>query len=89
MEAYSLRRGFWTERNQAAALNVAVSYWELTNDEAALGRINDLIDATVAMTFNPSNGWSLRGCPQHSFKSHEGWGDEYTRLFALDDGFAR
>jgi len=24
-ESYSLRRGFWTERNQAAALNVAVS----------------------------------------------------------------
>ena len=74
-ETYTLRRGFWTERNQAAALNVAVSYWELSNDETALKRINDIIDATVAMTFNPSNDWSLRGCPQHSFKSHEGWGD--------------
>jgi hypothetical protein len=75
-ESYSLPRGFWTERNQAAALNVAVSYWELTNDEAALGRINDIIDATVTMTFNPSNDWPLIGCPQHSFKSHEGWGDD-------------
>ena len=75
-ERYSLARGFWTERNQAAALNVAVSYWELTNDEVALGRINDIIDATVTMTFNPSNDWSLIGCPQHSFKSHEGWGDK-------------
>ena len=75
-ENYTLRRGFWTERNQAAALNVAVSYWELSNDEAALKRVNEIIDATVAMTFNPSNNWSLRGCPQHSFKSHEGWGDD-------------
>jgi hypothetical protein len=75
-ESYSLGRGFWTERNQAAALNMAVSYWELTNDETALGRINDIIDATVAMTFNPSNDWPLIGCPQHSFKSHEGWGDD-------------
>ncbi|ASP47993.1 hypothetical protein [Cognaticolwellia beringensis] len=75
-ESYTLRRGFWTERNQAAALNVAVSYWEVSNDEAALRRINDIIDATVAMTFNPGNDWSLRGCPQHSFKSHEGWGDD-------------
>ena len=75
-EKYTLRRGFWTERNQAAALNVAVSYWELTNDDSALERINDIIDATVKMTFSPGNGWSLRGCPQHGFKSHEGWGDD-------------
>jgi len=74
-EDYSLHRGFWTERNQAAALNVAVSYWEVTHDERALERINDIIDATVAMTFYPVNDWPLRGCPQHSFKSHEGWGD--------------
>ncbi len=74
-ESYSLSRGFWTERNQAAALNVAVSYWELSNDPNALKRINDIIDATVKMTFYPDNGWPLRGCPQHSFKSHEGWGD--------------
>ena len=75
-ESYSLGRGFWTERNQAAALNVAVSYWELTGDETALKRINNIIDATVTMTFNPVNDWPLRGCPQHSFKSHEGWGDD-------------
>jgi hypothetical protein len=75
-ESYSLRRGFWTERNQAAALNVAVSYWELSHDKAALVRINNIIDASVAMTFNPDNNWPLRGCPQHSYKSHEGWGDD-------------
>ncbi|MGB2741789.1 MAG: hypothetical protein WBC60_14675 [Cognaticolwellia sp.] len=75
-ESYNLRRGFWTERNQAAALNVAVSYWELTSDAKALKRINDIIDATVKMTFYPENDWPLRGCPQHSFKSHEGWGDD-------------
>ncbi|MDX2367586.1 MAG: hypothetical protein QNK36_04160 [Colwellia sp.] len=74
-EHYSSRRGFWTERNQAAALNTAISYWEASNDEAALVRINNIIDATVEMTFNPQGDWSLRGCPQHSFKSHEGWGD--------------
>ena len=74
-ENYSSRRGFWTERNQAAALNTAISYWEATNDDAALKRINNIIDATVEMTFYPKNNWLLRGCPQHSFKSHEGWGD--------------
>ncbi|XQW85365.1 hypothetical protein ACOYR1_01150 [Thalassotalea piscium] len=75
-EEYSLSRGFWTERNQAAALNVAVTYWELTNDKQALNRINDIINATVAMTFNPESDWPVRGCPQHGFKSHEGWGDD-------------
>ena len=44
-ESYSLQRGFWTERNQAAALNVAVSYWELTNDPKALKRIHDIVDS--------------------------------------------
>ena len=73
--AYTSNRGFWTERNQAAALNVAVTYWELTNDKRALERINEILDATVEMTFNPENDWPLRGCPQHSFKSHEGTGD--------------
>ena len=74
-ESYNSWRGFWTERNQAAALNVAVSYWELSNEPNALKRINDIINATVEMTFNPGNDWPLRGCPQHSFKAHEGWGD--------------
>mgnify|MGYP001057009356 CR=1 FL=1 len=71
---YNLATGFWTERNQAAALNTAISYWELTGDASALERINQIIDATVAMTFNPVNDWSLVGCPQHTYKSHEGQG---------------
>ncbi len=50
--SYKTGRSFWTERNQAAALNTAVSYWEVSNDEAALVRINNIIDATVEMTFN-------------------------------------
>ncbi len=75
-ENYNLARGFWTERNQAAALNVAISYWEVTSDDRALQRINSIIEATVAMTFSPDNDWQLRGCPQHGFKSHEGWGDQ-------------
>jgi len=74
-ESYSIGRGFWTERNQAAALNVAVSYWEVSHDERALERIDDIIDATLEITFNPLSDWPIRGCPQHSFKSHEGWGD--------------
>jgi hypothetical protein len=74
-EDYSLKREFWTERNQASALNTAISYWEAFNDGEALIRINNIIDSTVEMTFNPEGDWTLRGCPQHSFKSHEGWGD--------------
>ncbi len=72
---YFSGRGFWTERNQAAALNTAISYWEMTGDKKALERIDEIIDATVAMTFNPVNDWPLRSCPQHSFNSHEGYGD--------------
>jgi len=73
--SYSFGKGFWTERHQAAALNTAISYWESSNDPVALARINEIIDATVDMTFNPVNDWLLRGCPQHTFVSHEGVGD--------------
>jgi len=68
-------RGFWTERHHAAALNIAISYWELTGSEAANNRIKELISGVFLMTFKPINGWSIRNCPQHTFKSHEGWGD--------------
>ena len=71
---YSLKRGFWTERNQAAALNVALSYWEVTGENSALDRVHDIIDATYVMTFTPVNGWPIRNCPQHSYKAHEGEG---------------
>jgi len=72
---YYYDRGFWTERNQAAALNTAVSYWELFNDSESLTRIDEIIDATVKMTFEPVNNWPLRGCPQHTYRSHEGNND--------------
>lgn len=73
---YTLKRGFWTERHQATALLTAVAYWELTNDPRAKQRIDELINATAQMTFNPVNDWPLRDCPQHSLKSHEGRGDD-------------
>jgi hypothetical protein len=72
--AYELGRGFWTERNQAAALNSAISEWELTNSQGAHTRIVDIIDETYQMTFWPVNDWPLRNCPQHTIKSHEGKG---------------
>lgn len=72
---YSTSRNFWTERHHAAALNVAISYWEMTNDQSAKFRIEQLISSTAKMTFSPENNWSRQNCPQHSFKSHEGWGD--------------
>jgi len=74
-ESYNINRGFWTERNQAAALNAAITYWEVSGSKEALDRANLIIDATVKMTFEPDNNWSLRGCPQHSYNSHEGNGD--------------
>jgi len=73
---YSISQGFWTERHHASALNVAISYWELTGDVAVEARIKQLISTIYNMTFRPSNGWELRNCPQHTFKSHEGWGDK-------------
>ena len=73
---YFTNRGFWTERHHAAVLNVAVSYWEVTGDVQALARIEELIASLMKMTFSPESGWRLRNCPQHTFKSHEGWGDE-------------
>jgi len=68
-------KGFWTERHHAAALNVAISYWEISGNEIAKNRIDELIRGLVQMTFNPQNNWRLRNCPQHTYKSHEGWGD--------------
>ncbi|GLX83861.1 hypothetical protein tloyanaT_01130 [Thalassotalea loyana] len=68
-------RGFWTERHAAAALNIAVSYWEVTGNKDAKERVNRLISGLTQMTMNPEFGWQQAGCPQHTFKSHEGWGD--------------
>lgn len=73
---YSFSQGFWTERHHAAALNIAMSYWELTGDENAKNRVERLISSIYNMTFHPKNSWALRNCPQHSFSSHEGWGDK-------------
>ena len=70
------KRGFWTERNQAAALEAALSYYELTNDAKALQRIEQILNATLDMVISPANGWPQRGCPQHTFKAHEGGTDE-------------
>lgn len=69
-------RGFWTERHHAAALNVAISFWELSGKNIARDRIDDLITSISKMTFSPVNGWKNKHCPQHTFRSHEGWGDE-------------
>lgn len=75
-EPHYRNRGFWTERNQAAALDAAVTYYELTRDAAARQRIEQILTATLDMTMTPVNNWPPRGCPQHSFKSHEGGSDE-------------
>lgn len=64
--------GFWTERNQAAALDAAVTFFELTGDIGARRRIDEILTATAAMVETPQNNWPQRYCPQHSFKSHEG-----------------
>lgn len=63
---------FWTERHQAAALNLAIAYWEISGSQKAKNRIDDIVEATIQMVFNPINNWPLRGCPQHTYKSHEG-----------------
>lgn len=63
---------FWTERHQAAALNLAIAYWEISGSQRAKNRIDEIVDATVQMVFNPVNNWPLRGCPQHTYESHEG-----------------
>lgn len=69
---YKSNYKFWTERHQAAALNIAISYWEISGDIEAKRRIDEIINATIKMVFYPKDGWELRGCPQHTFKSHEG-----------------
>ena len=73
---YDSWRGFWTERNQAAALNTAIAQWELTGSSAAKERIDNIIDATYNMTFDPINDWSVRDCPLHTMESHEGKGGD-------------
>lgn len=69
---YNNNYKFWTERHQAAALNIAIAYWEITGSPEAKNRIDALIEGTVQMVFNPVNNWPLRGCPQHTYNSHEG-----------------
>jgi hypothetical protein len=69
---YDGEHRFWTERHQAAALNIAIAYWEVTGSIEAKNRIDEIIEATVQMVFNPRENWQLRGCPQHTYKSHEG-----------------
>lgn len=69
---YDGEHRFWTERHQAAALNIAIAYWEVTGSIEAKNRIDEIIEATVQMVFNPRENWPLRGCPQHTYKSHEG-----------------
>lgn len=63
---------FWTERHQAAALNIAIAYWEISGSNQAHARINEIINATVKMVFYPKEEWNLKGCPQHTYQSHEG-----------------
>jgi len=69
---YENENKFWTERHQAAALNLAIAYWEISGSQQAKNRIDDIVEATIQMVFNPINNWPLRGCPQHTYKSHEG-----------------
>lgn len=73
---YDTWRGFWTERNQAAALNTAIAQWELTGSSAAKERIDAIIDATYKMTFEPVDDWDVRNCPLHTMESHEGKGGD-------------
>jgi hypothetical protein len=65
---------FWTERNQAAALQAAIAEWEMSSTSVAHDRIREIIDDTYAATFQPKNDWPIRNCPQHTLHSHEGKG---------------
>lgn len=69
---YEEKSKFWTERHQATALNLAIAYWEISGSQKAKNRIDDIVEATIQMVFNPIKDWQLRGCPQHTYKSHEG-----------------
>lgn len=69
---YESNYTYWTEHNQAVALNIAIAYWEITGSLQAKNRIEALVDGAIQMTFNPKNNWPLRGCPQHTYNSHQG-----------------
>ncbi|PCI57699.1 MAG: hypothetical protein COB45_02605 [Gammaproteobacteria bacterium] len=91
---YQNNNRFWTERHQAAALNIAISYWEISGDKKAKIRIDEIIDATVNMVFFPQEEWTLKGCPQHTYKSHEGKAGQSPvcspwMMALLADGFWR
>lgn len=70
--SYDTDYEFWTERHQAAALNIAIAYWEISGSDVAKARIDEIIQATVNMVFYPRDEWGLKGCTQHTYKSHEG-----------------
>ncbi len=65
---YKPQSNFWTEREIAFALEAAVSWYELTGDEAALTRANALISQWTVMA-DAGNG-----VPLVSIDKHEGGG---------------
>lgn len=72
---YTRSRNFWTERHQAAALEVALANWLLKGSNETHKRIDEIIDTTFDMTFNRSEH-PLKTCPAHSLSSHEGKGGD-------------
>lgn len=65
---YSPSMAMWTEREIAFALEAAVTWYEMTNDPAALARANQLVEQWTTMA--NANG----GAPQVSYTQHEGGG---------------
>jgi len=69
--AYKPNRGFWTERHQAAVLDIAVTNWLLTGDNVIRARIDYIVDVTYQMTFNRTKKQDIQ-CPAHKMSAHEG-----------------
>jgi len=71
---YSLRKGFWTERNLSNAYNIAITQWEITNDHKALNRVYDLLNGIKEhLNISPE---IQANCLLHKLSQHEGKKDD-------------
>jgi len=72
--AYSETQNFWTERQIAFALGAALGWYELTGDDAALGRADALVRQWRDMS--ESSGAPLHTLAQHQEEFEPPWGDK-------------
>lgn len=71
---YDQTLSFWTERNLATALSLALVLWEITEKKEYKERLENLIEASFESIYIPPNREG--GCIKHYYSAHEGAKDD-------------